>query len=154
MKLQQLKLGMLLTAYFFCVAPISAQTKVGNLQIVKPMVRATLPGQSMSSGYVTIENKGSTPDRLIAATFAKAKEVQIHEMKMDGDKMMMRQVTGLDVPANGMLELKPGGYHLMLIGLDGAIKEGEQIKINLQFEKAGKVEVTFPSQVVSGKKMH
>jgi copper(I)-binding protein len=103
---------------------------------------------------VTIENKGSTPDRLIAATFAKAKEVQIHEMKMDGDKMMMRQITGLDVPANGMLELKPGGYHLMLIGLDGAIKEGEQIKINLQFEKAGKVEVTFPSQAVSAKKMH
>ena len=50
MKLQQLKLGMLLTAYLFCVAPISAQTKVGNLQIVKPMVRTTLPGQSMSSG--------------------------------------------------------------------------------------------------------
>lgn len=154
MKLQTLKLSMLLSTYLFCIAPLSAQTKVGNLQIVKPMVRATLPGQSMSSGYLTIENKGSTADRLIAATFSKAKEVQIHEMKMDGDKMMMRQVTGLDVPANGMLELKPGGYHLMLIGLDGAIKEGEQVKINLQFEKAGKVEVIFPSQAVSGKKMH
>ncbi len=131
-----------------------AQTKVGNLQIVKPSARATAPGQSISSAYLTIENKGPTTDRLVAVSFARAKEVQLHEMKMDGDKMMMRQIQGLEIPANGSVELKPGGYHLMLMGLDSAIKDGEQLKMTLQFEKAGKVDVVFPSQALGGMKMH
>jgi len=132
----------------------NAQTKVGNLQIVKPSARVTAPGQSISSAYLTIENKGTTADRLVAVNFARAKEVQLHEMKMDGDKMMMRQMTGIDIPANGTVELKPGGYHLMLMGLDSPIKDGEQLKMTLQFEKAGKVDVVFPSQAMGGMKMH
>ena len=132
----------------------NAQTKVGNLQIMKPSARATAPGQSISSAYLTIENKGTTADRLVAVSFARAKEVQLHEMKMDGDKMMMRQMTGIEIPANGIVELKPGGYHLMLMGLDSPIKDGEQLKMTLQFEKAGKVDVMFPSQAMGGMKMH
>jgi copper(I)-binding protein len=132
----------------------NAQTKVGNLQIIKPMARATAPGQSISSAYLTIENKGSTADRLLAVSYARAKEVQLHEMKMDGDKMMMRQITGIEIPVNGTVELKPGGYHLMLMGLDSPIKDGEQLKMTLQFEKAGKVEVVFPSHAMGAMKMH
>jgi copper(I)-binding protein len=132
----------------------NAQTKVGNLQIIKPSARATAPGQSISSAYLTIENKGTTADRLVSVSFSRAKEVQLHEMKMDGDKMMMRQMTGIEIPANGTVELKPGGYHLMLMGLDSPIKDGEQLKMTLQFEKAGKVDVVFPSQAMGGMKMH
>jgi len=132
----------------------NAQTKVGNLQIIKPSARATAPGQSISSAYLTIENKGTTADRLVSVSFSRAKEVQLHEMKMDGDKMMMRQMTGIEIPANGTVELKPGGYHLMLMGLDSPIKDGEQLKMTLQFEKAGKVDVVFPSQARGGMKMH
>jgi len=73
---------------------------------------------------------------------------------MDGDKMMMRQMTSIEIPANGTVELKPGGYHLMLMGLDSPIKDGEQLKMTLQFEKAGKVDVVFPSQAMGGMKMH
>jgi copper(I)-binding protein len=132
----------------------NAQTKVGNLQIIKPSERATAPGQSISSAYLTIENKGTSADRLVAVSFARAKEVQLHEMKMDGDKMMMRQITSVEIPANGIVELKPGGNHLMLMGLDSPIKDGEQLKMTLQFEKAGKVDVVFPSQAMGGMKMH
>jgi len=132
----------------------NAQTKVGNLQIIKPSARATAPGQSISSAYLTIENKGTSADRLVAVSFARAKEVQLHEMKMDGDKMMMRQMTSVEIPANGIVELKPGGNHLMLMGLDSPIKDGEQLKMTLQFEKAGKVDVVFPSQAMGGMKMH
>jgi copper(I)-binding protein len=132
----------------------NAQTKVGNLQIIKPSARATAPGQSISSAYLTIENKGTSADRLVAVSFARAKEVQLHEMKMDGDKMMMRQITSVEIPANGIVELKPGGNHLMLMGLDSPIKDGEQLKMTLQFEKAGKVDVVFPSQAMGGMKMH
>ncbi len=144
----------ILTMSLLVMTIAHAQTKVGNLQIIKPSVRATSPGQSISSAYLTIENKGSTTDRLVAVSFARAKEVQLHEMKMDGDKMMMRQMTGIEIPANGSVELKPGGYHLMLMGLDSAIKDGEQLKMTLQFEKAGKVDVVFPSQALGGMKMH
>jgi copper(I)-binding protein len=144
----------ILTMSLLVMTIAHAQIKVGNLQIIKPSVRATSPGQLISSAYLTIENKGSTTDRLVAVSFARAKEVQLHEMKMDGDKMMMRQMTGIEIPANGSVELKPGGYHLMLMGLDSAIKDGEQLKMTLQFEKAGKVDVVFPSQALGGMKMH
>jgi len=137
-----------------CISLTNAQTKLGNLQISKQMARATAPGQSMSSAYLLIENKGSTPDRLLTVTYSRAKEVQIHEMKMEGDKMMMRQLTSLEIPANGSVELKPGGYHLMMMGVQEPIKEGEQVKMTLQFEKAGKVDLIFPAQSLSGKHMH
>jgi copper(I)-binding protein len=75
-------------------------------------------------------------------------------MKMEGDKMMMRQLTSLEIPANGSVELKPGGYHLMMMGVQEPIKEGEQVKMTLQFEKAGKVDLIFPAQSLSGKHMH
>ena len=125
-----------------------------SLQIKDAFARATNPGQSVGGGYLTIENPNPTADKLLSVTFAKATSVQIHEMKMDGDKMMMRQITSVEIPANGIVELKPGGNHLMLMGLDSPIKDGEQLKMTLQFEKAGKVDVVFPSQAMGGMKMH
>jgi copper(I)-binding protein len=135
-----------------CISLTNAQTKLGNLQISKQMARATAPGQSMSSAYLLIENKGSTPDRLLTVTYSRAKEVQIHEMKMEGDKMMMRQMTALEIPANGSVELKSGGYHLMMLGLQEPIKEGDSVKMTLQFEKAGKVDISFQTKSMAGMK--
>jgi copper(I)-binding protein len=129
-----------------------AQTQAGNLQISQPTVRTTSPGQMMSSAYLVIENKGATPDRLVAVSYSFAKEVQIHEMKMDGDKMMMRQMTALEIPGNSSVELKSGGYHLMMMGLKEPIKEGEAVKMTLQFEKAGKVEISFQTKSMAGMK--
>ncbi len=131
-----------------------AQTQVGNLQISQPTVRTTTPGHMMSSAYLVIDNKGSTPDRLLSVSYSRAKEVQIHEMKMDGDKMMMRQMTALEIPANGSVELKSGGYHLMVMGLQEPIIEGAAVKMTLQFEKAGKVEISFQTKSMAGMKMH
>ena len=108
----------------------------------------------MSSAYFQIQNKGTSTDKLVGVTFSRAKEVQIHEMKMDMDRMMMRQINAIEIPANGSVELKPGGYHLMLMGLDNPIKEGEQLKMTLQFEKAGKIDVTFSSESMSNMHRH
>ena len=130
------------------------QPKLNTIQIDNPVVRASAPGQMISSAYFKIQNKSNSPDRLVGVSFPKAKEVQLHEMKMDMDRMMMRQVSFIEVPANGTVELRPGGYHLMLMGLDSPIKESEQLKMTLQFEKAGKIEVTFTSQSMSSMHKH
>jgi periplasmic copper chaperone A len=142
-----------LSTFFFAQFTV-AQSTANMIQITNPTVRVTAPGQSISSAYLQISNQGASADRLVAVSFAKAKEVQIHEMKMDMDKMMMRQINALEIPAKGSVELKPGGYHLMLMGLDSPIKEGEQIKMTLQFEKAGKVDVVFTSQSMSSMHKH
>jgi hypothetical protein len=125
-----------------------------SLQIKDAFARATNPGQSVGGGYLTIENPNASADKLISVTYAKAASVQIHEMKMEGDKMIMRDIGTLAIPAKSKVELKPGGYHLMLMGLKEQLNDGDVIPVTLQFEKAGKVEVNMPVRAMSQGKMH
>lgn len=96
--------------------------------------------------YLKIENSGGKPDRLLNATSNVAKVVEIHESKMVNDHMSMRKVeTGIEIPAGKTIELKPGGYHIMLIGLKQALKINEKFSVELEFEKSPKM--TFTSNV-------
>lgn len=152
--LQTFKAIVLILITTFTMGSVFGQNQNKLIEITDQNVRASLPGQSVSSAYLTIENKSSTPDRLISVSFTGAKEVQIHEMKMDGNNMMMRQLPSLEIPAKGKAELKPGGNHLMLMSLKEPIQNGQTIKMTLQFESAGKVEVDFPVRAMSGHMMH
>lgn len=154
MRFRRIIVSIALVTNLFFMLDVFAQSNTNSIQIIKPIVRVSAPGQSMSSAYFQIQNKGTTADKLVGGTFSHAKEVQIHEMKMDMDRMMMRQINFIEIPPNGSVELKPGGYHLMLMGLDNPIKEGEQLKMTLQFEKAGKVDVTFSSESMSNMHRH
>ena len=90
--------------------------------------------------YVVIENQGNESDRLIGAASDAAKTVEVHESYMEGDMMKMRPVEGgLEIPAGGTVELKPGGYHIMLIDQVSPLEVGTKIKVTLKFEKAGDV---------------
>jgi periplasmic copper chaperone A len=114
----------------------------GTLEISGAFTRATLPNAPVGGGFLTITNTGTEPDRLISASAAIAKDTQIHEMAMEGDVMKMRQLKdGLEIPAGETVTLEPGGFHLMLMGLNGAIKEGDSVPVTLTFEKAGTVEL-------------
>ena len=113
--------------------------KLGSLAIAHPWARATVG--AVGGAYLSIENKGGAADRLIGASSPLAKTVEIHNHITDGEIMRMRQVDGVDLPAGGKVELKPGGYHIMLMGLGKPLKEGERFPLTLQFEKAGKIEV-------------
>jgi copper(I)-binding protein len=117
-----------------------AQTK-GGLEIEHPWARATPPGASVGGGYATVRNSGDRPDRLIGASSPAADHVELHVMSMDNGVMRMRQVTSFKVPAHGALTLKPGGNHLMFLGLKRPFKQGEKVPVKLKFEKAGTVEV-------------
>lgn len=125
-----------------------------SVQIKDAFVRATNPGQTVGGGYLTIENPNANADKLMSVTYAKASSVQIHEMKMEGDKMIMRDIGTLAIPAKSKVELKPGGFHLMLMGLKEQLNDGDVIAITLQFEKAGKVDVNMPVKAMSHAKMH
>ena len=116
-----------------------------SIHIEQPWARATPAGASTGAVYLTITNKSQEMDRLLSLSSDVADKLQIHEMKVVNGVMEMREVTGgLPVAANSSLELKPGSYHVMLIGLKKPLKAGETIPLTLDFEKAGKVSITVP----------
>jgi copper(I)-binding protein len=101
---------------------------------------AATPGNSAI--YMVIHNDGANADRLIGATASIAKAVEIHQTKMEGGMAQMMRVAGIDVPARGAVELKPGGFHVMLIGLRRDLKAGEKFPVTLRFQKAGRITLT------------
>lgn len=130
---------------------LSHDVKVGDLTILHPHARAMLPGSQVGGGYLTIDNNGSTDDRLVSITSERARSAQIHEMKItDGIMNMGELKQGLAVPAKAKTELKPGSYHIMFMNVQKPFKKGETIKATLTFEKAGPVDVEFTVGAANG----
>jgi copper(I)-binding protein len=98
--------------------------------------------------FMKITNSGKEADRLTQATSNVAETVELHESYRDGEIMRMRRIDAMDIPANGVLELKPGSYHIMLIGVKEIMTAGETFSMDLTFEKAAKqtLEVTVREQ--------
>jgi copper(I)-binding protein len=126
-------------------APARAEeVKVGDLVITEAWSRATPKGAKTGGGYLTIENKGTAPDRLIGGSADIADSVQVHEMSMDKGVMKMRPLeNGLAIEPGKTVKLTPGGYHLMMMDLKSPLKKGDKLPITLEFEKAGKVQVSL-----------
>ena len=115
---------------------------LGSLKIGHPWARATPPTAPSGGGFLTVTNTGTTADRLVSATSPAAGQVQIHEMKMDGNIMRMRELeNGLEIPPGATVALAPGGLHLMMMGLKAPLKEATRVPVTLVFEKAGKIDV-------------
>jgi copper(I)-binding protein len=88
--------------------------------------------------FMRLVNRGREADRLIGAQTDVAEVVELHESTMEGDVMKMQPVEGgIEVPAKGDVELKPGGLHVMLIGLKQNLQEGDRFSVTLEFEKSG-----------------
>ncbi|QAU46811.1 copper chaperone PCu(A)C [Bradyrhizobium guangzhouense] len=130
--------------------PISAdEVKAGDLVISQAWSRATPGGAKVAGGFLTIENKGTAPDKLIAVSAEISGKAEIHEMAMDNGVMKMRPLDkGLVIDAGKTVKLAPGGNHLMLQQLKGPFKEGDKVPVTLEFEKAGKVTVSLDVQGV------
>ena len=120
--------------------------QAGDIMIEGAFSRATLPNQPVAGAFMMLKNTGDEVDRLIAGESPIAGYIEIHEMAMQGDVMKMRELEGgLEIPAGEMVELKPGGYHVMFFELTGPLVEGEMFEVTLEFEKGGKV--TLPVKV-------
>jgi hypothetical protein len=123
--------------------------KAGDLVISQAWSRATPGGAKIGGGFLTIENKGSAPDKLVGVSAEAAGKVEVHEMAMDGGVMKMRPVEGgLTIDPGKTVKLAPGGLHLMMMDLKSPLKQGDKLPVTLQFEKAGKVAVTLDVQGV------
>jgi periplasmic copper chaperone A len=121
-------------------SPALAQT--GQLEVSDAWARATPAKAENGVAYLTITTP--TPDRLVSVSSPVAKKAELHTMEMAGMVMKMRPLAGLDIPAGQSVTLKPGGEHIMLMGLNGPLREGQSFPLTLTFEKAGAREVTVP----------
>ena len=137
-------------------APAQAQEfKAGDLVITQPWSRATPGGAKIAGGFVTIENKGAAPDRLVGGAGDVAGRVEIHEMAMNNGVMTMRPLDkGLVIEPGKTVKLAPGGYHMMLMDLKTQLKQGDKVPLTLQFEKAGKVELSLDVEGVGAQAPH
>jgi copper(I)-binding protein len=136
--------AVLLAASLIATPSFARDYRLGSIEIVQPWSRATPSTAPSAGGFLTLINKGTAPDRLIAIESPAAKQAELHEMKMDGAVMRMRELeNGVVLPPGQTVELKPGGYHVMFIGLKAPFVKDQKVSATLVFEKAGRIDVEF-----------
>jgi len=139
--------GILFFGALTCASASAEEVKAGDLVITQAWSRATPGGAKVGGGYLTIENKGSTADRLIGGSADIAAKVQVHEMAMNNGVMTMRPIDkGLTIEPGKTVKLAPGGLHLMLLDLKSPLKQGDKVPLTLEFERAGKVSLSLDVQ--------
>ncbi len=141
---------------FAACAAQAHEYRIGDLVIDHPWARPTAGPNTPGAAYMTVRNQGQEAETLAGAASPDAGKVEVHENLHDANGVMrMRAVEGgLKIPPGGTVELKPGGYHLMLTGLKHDLKEGGQIPLTLTFARAGNVDVDVKIEKTAGAEMH
>jgi copper(I)-binding protein len=144
----------LLLALALCAAlgqAALAQTEpTAAIRITHAWARATSATAKTGAAYLTIANKGSSDDNLIAVASEVADKVELHTTLMDNNVMKMRPLAAVEIKAGGQTELKPGAMHIMLTGLKAPLKVGDKFPVTLGFEHAGKIEVMVTVEKAGG----
>lgn len=122
----------------------------GELTIVNPWTRAA-GANGNGAAFMRLRNGGAQPDRLVSASTPVARVVELHTMIRDGDAMRMRPVTDIAVGPGQTVELRPGGFHVMLIGLNAPLAQGTRVPLTLRFERAGEVRVELEVQAAGAR---
>ncbi|MBN34521.1 MAG: hypothetical protein CMM46_07035 [Rhodospirillaceae bacterium] len=124
------------------------ETTHNNLYFIHPWIAEPPPGVSTVAGYVVIDNDGDAAERLIAVSAPFAEKAELHSSSFNDEGIMtMREVEqGLEVEAGGSVYLEPGGYHIMLFGVEETLVSGDLHMLTLTFEHAGEAEVEFVIQ--------
>ena len=118
---------------FLAVGAATASAMEG-LKASDVQIRATAPGMTATGGYVTIHNHSDEADRLVGVAADFAAKAEIHTMMHENGVMKMWALPdGIEIPAGGMVELAPGGLHLMLMGLTGTLQAGQMLEVELTF---------------------
>jgi copper(I)-binding protein len=130
-------------AALLIAAPAAAahDYRLGDLSIVHPWAPPTPGLARAASAYLQITNNGRNADRLLSAASSRAQTVELHTHVMDGNIARMRRVETIDVAPGATVTFQPGGLHVMMMGLQSPLAEGERVKLTLTFEKAGQIEV-------------
>jgi hypothetical protein len=125
---------LLLSATLLIITGFSLANNIDfNISVKDAYVREVPPGVPTSAFFLTLTNNSNNNIALVKATSNIAMNVELHEHTHNNGMMEMRQVQKINIPAKGSIALKPGGYHIMLIGLTRKIKSGDTVDINLEF---------------------
>ena len=121
----------------------------GKIAVENVWARASASRTGAGAAYLTLRNTGGSGDRLVSAATKVAKRVELHTHKMENNVMRMARVDGIDLPAGGAVTLKPGGLHVMLMGLNQKLVKGDSFPLTLTFEKSGSVTVDVAVQSIA-----
>ena len=129
---------MSLFAFFAALVGMAQPVVASEIMFGPLQFRATVGSMSSSAAYVSVMNHGKMADRILDATSNLARKTELHRMEMDNGVMRMRPIEGgIDLPAGKTIHLAPGGYHVMLIGLNAPLTAGSIFEITLVFQNAG-----------------
>ncbi|GGE69169.1 copper chaperone PCu(A)C [Massilia psychrophila] len=121
------------------VSTAFASTAAAQITVTNPWIRATVLQQTASGAYLQVRSENNA--RLVAVNSPLAASVQLHKMEMNGQRMTMREVDAIELPAGATVNLASGGYHVMLSGLKRQLKEGDVVPLSLVVErKKGRLE--------------
>ncbi len=134
-------------------AEAAEPVKKGALEFADPWARATAPGQGNGAAYMTIRNHGEA-DRIVRAEAAVSKKVELHTHRVDAQGVArMIEIPAIELPGHATTELKPGGLHVMFIGLHQPLEPGKRFPLKLILEKAGEVALEVEVRRVAGMPM-
>ncbi len=134
---------LLLCALALFSLQLNANAQESDIVITNEWARPILIAGRPGSAYFNIENKGNEADKLVSVTSVVSPRLEIHEHTMKDGVMKMGQVEYIEISAGGRVELKPGGYHIMIFDASSKYEVGDQIDLTLHFEKAGSISKTF-----------
>lgn len=147
-------LALVVAAIGFAGIAAAHEIRAEDLVIEHPWARASIGAARTGAAYMTIRNEGAAADRLVAAASEAAEKVELHAHIAEGDIMRMRPAEAIEIPAGGSVELRPGGLHLMLMGLRYPLKEGEVFPATLTFERAGEVRIGVEVEAAAAGRGH
>lgn len=126
------------------VTPLTNAEGSSTLVVKDAYATAVPPGQPNGAVFLTLINESAQARTLVAATSPDAQVVELHGHIHEGGMMRMRRVERIEIPAGESVSLKPGGLHLMLIGLKGNLEPGDQVELSLDFDDGSKAQVSAP----------
>lgn len=128
--------------------PLASSAAETTLSINDPYVSLVPPNSKVTAVFIFIKNTGSTDRKLVKAESPTAKTVELHSHTNENGVMKMREVKSIEIKAKGQAELKPGGYHIMLIDVRQALKEGDAVPIALNFDDGSRQQIDVPVRKV------
>jgi periplasmic copper chaperone A len=120
---------------------LAATASLAQVKVDQAWARPTVAGQQGGGAFLTLTS--AKADRLVGGSTPLAERFELHSMSMKGDVMEMRQIDAIELPSGKRVELKPGGLHVMFIGLKQPLALGSKVPVTLMFEQAGEVKVEF-----------
>ena len=140
-----------LAAVVGSAAAFAADYRAGDIEISDPWARASATPQARTgAAYMALSNKGDTADRLTGASSPVAERAELHTHEMDGNVMRMRSIEAIEIAPGEPAVLRPGGLHLMLVGLRQPLRAGDRVPLTLTFQRGGTVEVEVAVGPVAG----